>query len=60
MGLTQTIGELMHGYDFIEWLGESPDFHAVLSEGYDDLFIDVPYCINNHDAMGLVLMGGEL
>lgn len=50
----------MHGYQFIYWLGESPAFYGALSEGYDDLFFRVPYYIDNHDAMGIILMGGEL
>lgn len=52
----------MHGHNYIEWLLLWPfdDVQQPLSEEYDRLFIDSPWYIPDHDALGIVLMGGEL
>lgn len=47
----------MHGFWFIERMGQ---VDTPLSDGYGGLFVNVDWHIGNHDAMGLVLMGGEL
>lgn len=51
----------MHQYNFIQWLcvGAFVDDDPLASE-YDRMFIDTPGYIPHYDAMGLVLMGGEL
>ena len=50
----------MHGYNFIEWLLGSLCNDYPLAYEYDIMFMWVDWYIPNHDAMGIIIMGGEL
>ena len=51
----------MHQYNWIEtMLSSDHNGQPVLIQEYIVAFINVDWCIEGHDALGLILMGGEL
>lgn len=45
---------------FHHLLLNGPGWHGVLAPATIALWIDMPWCMSAHDALGCVLMGGEL
>ena len=50
----------MHQTNFIEWILNSRFFDDTLAPAYNTMFVNIPWEIDAFDAMGCVLMGGEL
>ena len=50
----------MHQYNWIEWLLDGQQATSPIAESYIRLFAYTPKNISDHDALGLILLGGEL